>query len=396
MHTGSCCFTSPPIVVLAAALFAVLSAGPLSSISRAGSPPASLSYRFTDLAPLGGTFSSARAVNNNGLVAGFSSFPGGGYHDHATIWDGSTPTGLATPALGFSAAYAINNAGQTAGSSSLSPQNPLVAHRASFWNGAKVVDLGPPGSEQPSVGNAVNDSGQVAGWAENPRNGGYQATVWNGAKATPLDTLAGWSFSSAQAINNAGQAAGYSTLRLGEDPSTPAPYRATLWNGSLATDLGTLGGQYSVANAINEAGEVAGWAQLAEPDAYHAALWRGSTVTDLGTLGGISSAANAINSTGMVVGWAATADNIQHATLWNGATAADLNSLLDPGAANTGWVLVAADGINDRGWIVGDAINTQTHQFRGFLLTPVAEPETYAMFLAGVGLIAGTLLRRRK
>ncbi|HET7061013.1 MAG TPA: hypothetical protein VFI43_02420, partial [Nitrosospira sp.] len=239
------------------------------------------------------------------------------------------PTGLSTPALGFSAAYAINNAGQIAGSSSLSPQNPLVAHQASLWNGAKVVDLGPPGSEQPSVGNAVNDSGQVAGWSENPRDAGYQATVWNGPKATALDTLAGWSFSSAQAINDSGQAAGYSTLRVGEDPSTPTTYRATLWNGTVATDLGTLGGQYSFANAINETGEVAGWAQLAEPGAYHAALWSGSAVSDLGTLGGTNSAANAINSEGVAVGWAVTAGDIQHAALWDGATAADLNSLLD-------------------------------------------------------------------
>jgi probable HAF family extracellular repeat protein len=156
----------------------------------------------------------------------------------------------------------------------------------------------------------------------------------------------------------------------------------------VATDLGTLGGEYSFANAINEAGEVAGWGQLAETDAYHAALWSVPTVTDLGTLGGINSAANAINSAGVVVGWAATADNIQHAALWNGATIADLNNLLDAGTANTGWVLVAANGINDRGWIVGDAINTQTHQFRGFLLTPTPEPETYMLFLAGLGLIA--------
>ena len=372
-----------------------LFAGLFPDISAANPTPTHPSYTFTDLGPPGEAFSSARAINDAGHVAGFSSSPGGGYYAHATVWNGTTRADLRTPVGGFSTANAINNAGEIIGSSSLLPGNPFVAYRATQWNGTGVINLGRPDAERPSVANAINDIGRVAGWA-GTGNGGYHATVWDGAKETDLNVLPGWSFSSGQAINNSSQVAGYSSLRVGEDPSITSTYRATLWNDNGATDLGTLGGQYSFASAINDAGQVAGWAELAYPSVYHAALWSNALATDLGTLGGLYSGANAINNAGQVVGWADTAGNVQHAALWNDTTVVDLNRFLDVSTVNAGWVLVAANDINDKGWIVGDAINNRTHQFHGFVLTPIPEPEAYVMFIAGLGLIASVVLRGRR
>jgi hypothetical protein len=70
---------------------------------------------------------------------------------------------------------------------------------------------------------------------------------------------------------------------------------------------------------------------------------------------------------------------------------------------NLGWALIEATGINDNGWIVGNAWNIQTWESSVFLLNPcdicpiaqVPEPETYAMFMAGLGLM-GFIARRRK
>jgi hypothetical protein len=74
---------------------------------------------------------------------------------------------------------------------------------------------------------------------------------------------------------------------------------------------------------------------------------------------------------------------------------------------NAHWVLENANGINDNGWIVGTVYNTITYDRYAFLLTPcptctsypyvytVPEPETYAMFMAGLGLM-GFIARRRK
>ena len=60
-----------------------------------------------------------------------------------------------------------------------------------------------------------------------------------------------------------------------------------------------------------------------------------------------------------------------------------------------GWVLDNAIGINDNGWIVGNAHNSITGLDHAFLLTPVPEPETYALFMAGLGLLV-FIARRRK
>jgi probable HAF family extracellular repeat protein len=126
-------------------------------------------------------------------------------------------------------------------------------------------------------------------------------------------------------------------------------------------------------------------------------VWNGATATDLGTLGGTYSAATAINTAGQVVGYSYT-DSGTRATVWNGTTATDLNSFLDASTVSAGWVLLDARGINDNGWIVGSASNRllgiREHAFL-LSVTAVPEPETYAMMLAGLGLM-GFVARRRK
>jgi probable HAF family extracellular repeat protein len=210
------------------------------------------------------------------------------------------------------------------------------------------------------------------------------AAIWNGTTPTALSSLGGQS-SEAHAINNAGQVAGDSYL---SDETTK---HATVWNGTKPTDLGTLGGNSSVANDINNSARVSGYSYLTGDSAYHATVWDRTTATDLGTLGGKLSEAYAINDSGMVTGWSETSNGSIHATLWNGTTATDLNSFLGASATKAGWVLERAYDINGNGWIVGGAHNS------GFLLTPaVPEPETYALFMAGLGLMAGVISRRRK
>jgi probable HAF family extracellular repeat protein len=204
----------------------------------------------------------------------------------------------------------------------------------------------------------------------------------------------GLDYGNGLAINNTGQVAGNSAAAGNIET------HATIWNGTTATDLGTLGGAYSQAYAINNAGLVVGVASTAGDLAYHATLWNGTVAKDLDTfsrLDGFSSTANAINNNGQVVGWATNTNNDQCATLWDSSTTTDLNSFLDGVSSGAGWKLISANGINDKGAIVGTAYNYQTFQMKGFLLSvpAVPEPETYAMMLVGFGLI-GSVLRRRK
>jgi probable HAF family extracellular repeat protein len=119
--------------------------------------------------------------------------------------------------------------------------------------------------------------------------------------------------------------------------------------------------------------------------------------TPLGTLGGNQSEAFGINDSGQVVGYSRlSGDQENHATLWNGTTATDLNNFLDASTMNEGWILSEARGINDNGWIVGYATNSNTGYEHAFLLSiaAVPEPETYGMMLSGIFLL-GFMMRPR-
>ncbi len=252
------------------------------------------------------------------------------------------------------------------------------------------VDLGTLGGSN-SFAYALNTAGQIAGESDIQGSTTTHATLWNGMVATDLGTLGG-SNSYAYAINTAGQVAGESEI------TGDATTHATLWNGTVATDLGTLGGSNSYAYAINTAGQIVGESDMTGDTATHATFWNGTVATDLGTLGGNDSFAYAINTVGQIVGEAdTTGDAATHATLWNGIITIDLNSLLDADTTGAGWVLTSALDINDNGSIVGTASNSVLGVTdHAFLLTaPIPEPEIYAMFLAGLGLM-GFMARRKK
>ena len=109
---------------------------------------------------------------------------------------------------------------------------------------------------------------------------------------------------------------------------------------------------------------------------------------------GAGSFARGVNDAGQVAGYILSGGNAR-ATLWNGTTITDLNSFLSAADVSAGWELRNATAISDNGSIVGSAYNTLTGQGEAFLLTPVPEPGTYAMLLAGLAMVGAAARRSR-
>ena len=297
----------------------------------------------------------------------------------------------------------------------------------------KVTDLGP------LAPTAINNWGQVAG------NLSGHAFIWTQWGRLDLGTLAGGTFSSAAAINDFGEVAG-----TADGPGTVISPEPSIVPNQQCSDLtqpfvwtprkgmqGLGGIGYSiffysepsefcllpwVATGINDLGQVVGWTE--GPDQYgYGLLWTSAqgmaifggswaptqangvsntgaivglnsccgsypvtaaswgVTTDLGTpflTGGANSSANGVNDRGQVVGWSTTTPLnpyedegfIMHAVLWTaGGEILDLGTL-------PGDTLSAASNINFFGQVIGSSGNTTTMSFfySGYQIAVIGHP----------------------
>ena len=377
----------------AALLLAAASAG----AARAGTP----TYSVTALGDFGATvgpdcgfdaphWSAANAIDNAGDVVGWSSYYRCGSTIFGALWSGGTITDLGTfpPPNDYqnSVATALNGSGQIAGRSG-GFSSPFPGYPFLYDSGT-MTNLGTFGCDSSCanlVGNTasgINASGQIVGWAYTGPPATARAFLTSGGPLEDLGTLGGPD-SYAYGISDSGQISGKASIG--------SAYHAFLASGGTMQDLGTLGGSNSSARAVNALGVTAGYSELAGDGSAHAFVDDGAGMLDLGTLGGPDSAVQALNRWGQAAGFSTVdpagphSSNLDrdpaakptadlHAFVASGGAMQDLNGMIDPAS---GWTLLQANGINDRGQIVGIGVLAGASGPQAFLLNDVLPPSIF-------------------
>lgn len=337
-------------------------------------PAMSAGWTLTDLGTLGGSSSAANGLNNAGQVVGYAEAADG--TPYPVVWNGGVAAPLSTRP---GRALALSASGVAAG-------NVLSASgmrlEATLLSGGSAHDLGTFGGSF-SNAVAVNDSGQVAGYARTPdeKDHAFLATA---SGMVDLGTFGGL-YSYAYGLNQAG-------LVVGGAYNASGKSRCFLSTGGGLIDPGTLGGQICNALAVNDAGQVTG-SSTTSAGSGHAFVFDRRGMVDLGTLGGTTSVGYAINRHGHVVGAARTAANQLHAFFHDGTRMIDLGTL---GGTNS-----TATGVNASGQVVGNSTLANGSKQSFFfsngvmfnvntLVPGLSNVDATRLYLNDAGQIAGT------
>jgi probable HAF family extracellular repeat protein len=123
------------------------------------------------------------------------------------------------------------------------------------------------------------------------------ATLFGGGRATNINTLGG-NVSVANAINASGEIAGWNSF----NSATFDPEAFIYSNGVTKTiDSPSVFPSGTEAYGINNAGEVVGTGYLTSAS-FHAFLYSGGKMTDIGPAGAYQASAIAINNSGQIIG----------------------------------------------------------------------------------------------
>jgi len=333
-------------------------------------------YAITHLT-LGGMWSTALAINDLGQVVGASQISGDtSYHGFIYYKKKITDIGSIYP-------YNINNLGQVVGHFNTEINGDSTVRSFIYSNGM-LTDLGTISSDPraQSWANGINDFGQVVGSANTVYVGSdFHAYLYSDGVMEDIDTIGPFDEKSeAWAINNSGMIVG--SERDGG---------VFLYSDGVMRRLNIYGNAFD----INGRGEFVGWGSWG-PGLGGAFLYTEGELTALGDLTDSGNTTpRAINESSQIVGqsdigyverpWGYS--HIGHAFLYENGLMSDLNTLIP---VNSGWELMYATDINNRGQIVGYGVrngkfqkvcyedNSDTYCYNfpvysAFLLSPILE-----------------------
>jgi probable HAF family extracellular repeat protein len=321
-------------------------------------------YTITDLGIGNQWYSEAHGLNNNGWAVGEYE-PVGALYQHGFLYNGQTTSGLSIFPDVYGIAWGVNDSNLIVGEYVSNP-NPMffIIEAFTYSNGA-VTGLGFLSSSSYSSAHAINRAGQIVGESSTNSTGSViHAILWDNGSKVDLGVLSGY-YSSANAINNSGIIVGESSVE-GTTNSQAFIYTNTI------TPLGTLGGDYSSAKGINDAGVVVGESTevIGGVTNLQGFIYRNGSMSSFraqaAALGADSSSISAINNSGQIVG-ALGFGQLTQAFLVDGTNIVNLNQYIPPSSGFTN--LSSADGINDKGQIIGSG-NLANGDYHGYLLTP--------------------------
>jgi len=360
---------------------AALAAGALIATAAQADAP---SYSIVDLGVLGsGTAAQANGISPDGRIIVGRSI---GTQYAAYTWTAQGGM-VGLPNLSgrnFAVAYDVNDTGLAVGTSSTTAfgSSPLPV----MWNNGAISALTMPAGFTAGQAYGVNAAGVVAGAV----GGGVSqrgALFVNGVGSVISATTANGSFMTvAFGINDAGLVVG-----SGIDPGNAAVNVGLVYDSvtGVMTTVGALPGANGALNfGVSNSGYVVG-SSMQNQGSGQSFIWSAA-----GGINGIglppaTSQGNArgVNDAGWAVGTAGGQFAVPY--LYADGTTYALQSLL---AAGSGWDLSAntsssAMAISNDGTIVGTALhNGLTHAYAMRLTSPVPEPGSWALMLAGLGL----------
>ncbi len=348
-------------------------------------PPA---YNILDIGILPGDANSQGNRISPGGVATGRSLPNSGAA-HAYSWtQGGGQIGLpslASPSRPFSVGNGVNDNGQIVGAGATtafgSSRLPLI------WNSGVVSQLPLPAGQTLGDANDINQSGIAVGSAN---SGSLQrGVIYQGGTGTFItQTTPGGSFIlTAFSINDSGRIVGQ-----GIDPNNAARNVGYVYDigSASAFEVGALPGfNGALTFDVSNAGHVVGSSMLNQGSGLPFIWTQANGIQPIPLpIGTSQGSARGVNSNGWAVGTASSAFAIPF--LYDGVSTYRIQDLIPGGS---GWDLStntssSAMSISESGIIVGSGVfNGAVH---AYALVPVPEPMTIA--LLGLGAV---LIRRR-
>lgn len=220
----------------------------------------------------GSLHTRAHGINNLGQLVGTGKEGSPNFYTHAALWPNPDTEAIDLGFLGqgsplnYSEAYGINDLSHVVGNSAVGS-----AIRGFLWRNGQMINLRSlSGSESDGTSaSAINNTGLLVGkslldpviWTYDITNSNSTPTI----KQLPIPS--GFFTAQPTALNDSGDVAGYAG-------SPNIDSHAILWRNGMAIDLGVWpGGHYSVANGINDLGQIVGTGTVAGDNLDHALMW---------------------------------------------------------------------------------------------------------------------------